>query len=189
MALPEGSHAVRICPFSSLGDGGEVVSTSFVPHPGKDERAADRYLSVHWLEYLGLGDFGVCLARLRHYLLNSSPYPSEFKPTAKGKLAVLNCDEVSETAAQADLNAKIDFLHMPRSENVASSIRVHPDGKLEIGVAQDQAAQTGETLDPHSGLFTLPEEAAHQLAVQQHLARSVAYTEPGILPVRPIVGL
>lgn len=96
-------------------------------------------------------------------------------------MAVLNCDEVSRTSALEDLNVPIDFLHMPRSDNVASGIRLHPDGTLEIGVAQQQAAQTGESLDPHSGLFTLPEEAAHQLAVQQHLARSVVYTEPGIV--------
>jgi hypothetical protein len=89
MALPTGAHTVRICPHSLLADNGEITATCFEPHLGSDTRHADGFLSVHWLEYLGVGSFPECLERLRNYLLNS-PYPKEFKPTRQGKLAVLS---------------------------------------------------------------------------------------------------
>jgi len=179
MPLPAESHTVRICSATRLGDNGEVLSTCFAPHVGSDLRTADGYLSVHWLEYLGRGTFPECLARLREYLLNS-PVAGEYKPSRKGKLAVLHCETVSQSTLQ-NLNVPIDFAHMPRLDNVASSISVTEDGKVVIGVAPEQAANNGQALDPHSGLFTIPEEAAHQLAVQQQLARLVVHSEPGII--------
>ncbi len=179
MHLPDGSHVVRVCSFSALGPNGEVTADCFVPHPGTDHRPADRYLSVHWLEYLGVGNHAESLARLRAYLRNS-PVASEYRPTAKGRLAVLSCDAVLASAMD-DVQVEFAFRHQPRLPNVATSIEVSADGQLTVGVAQQQATAEGLALDPHSGLFTLPEAAAHQLAVQQFLASKATYTEPGIL--------
>jgi hypothetical protein len=60
----------------------------------------------------------------------------------------------------------------------ATSIEIAPDGTVRYGVALEQQAGAPHLLlDPHSGLFTLPEEAAHQLAVQQFLASQVIHSE------------
>jgi len=180
MGLPQGSHGVRLCSFSALDENGDLTVACFTPHPATDERPAELYLSLHWLEYLGLGSFPECLARLRAYLL-ASPYPKERKPTTKGKVAVMCCEDVVSQAA-LELQIGIDFAHEPRLPNVATSIEVSEQGQItRFGIAPQQAAELGQTLDPHCGLYTLPEEAAHQLAVQQFLVSTVIHTELGRL--------
>ena len=76
---------------------------------------------------------------------------------------------------------KIAFEHEPRIPNVATSIEITPGGEVRFGIAPAQGKANGLALDPHSGLFTLPEEAAHQLAVQQFLASQVVHSEPGLI--------
>lgn len=179
MLLPNDSHAVRLCAKATLGDDGEIAATCFFPHMGTDQRAADRYLSVHWLEYLGgVGILGR-LQILRDFLLNSTIL-GERKPSANGKLAVLSCDQVVAQAPQ-ELQVEVRFAHEPRTANPASGVSISPDGVVTIGVDMPLALASGQSLDPHSGHFTLPEEAAHQLAVQQFLAAQVVHTEPGRL--------
>ena len=177
--LPVGSHAVRLCYQSGLGDNGEVTADCFVPHAGTDERPGDRYLSVHWLEYLGRGPIADCLQRLRDFLLTSK-IPGERKPTRHGKLAVLSCDRVSQTALEEVL-LEITFWHVPRLPASASGVEIASDGSVRFGIAHEQAAEFNLPLDPHSGLFTLPEAAAHEVAVQQFLASQVVRLEPGRL--------
>lgn len=189
MPLPEGSHAVRVCPGAALGDGGEITPDCFAPHTGTDTRPADRYLSVHWAEYLGRGPLFDCLARLRAYLQNS-PIPREFTLKVSGKLAVLPCDLTARNAI-LEVQTQVDFQHAPRVERLdggvraATSIEIAPDGTVRYGVAPEQKESRPDLLlDPHSGLFTLPEAAAHQLAVQQFLASQVVHIEQAKL-VRP----
>lgn len=177
MLLPDGSHAVRLCVMSTLGDDGEITAACFFPHKGTDLRAADRYLSVHWLEYLGGVEVSGRLQVLRDFLLNST-IPGERKPTAKGKLAVLACDQVVAQAPQV-MQVEVRFAHEPRTANPASGVSISPDGVVTIGVDVPLALASGQSLDPHSGLFTFPEEASHQLAVQQFLVAQVFHTEPG----------
>jgi hypothetical protein len=181
MPLPRGSHCVRICPKNSLQDG-EISADCFVPHEGTDTRPIDRYLSVHWLEYLGAREFSVALQRLRDYLQNS-PFSPEFKPTAQGKMAVLPCDQVVSAAAEEDLQLAIEINHVPRlNPGCATGIETGEDGVVRDGVAYEQVAQDPTLLlDPHSGIFTLPEEAAFAFAVQAFLAQQVIYSEPGKL--------
>lgn len=180
MPLPSGSHSVRLCQFSLLGDDGEITSTCFTPHEGRDERPADRYLSVHWLEYLGCGPIPDCLAALRTFLL-TSPHPGERKPTCKGKLAVLDCDR-TRAKAFAQVQTELEFKHVPRVETAATSIEVSPEGEVTMGVARaQQAMDAGLALDPHSGIFTMPDAAAHELAVQLFLSSQVVHAEPGLL--------
>jgi hypothetical protein len=164
-----------------LGDQGEITADCFVPHQGSDSRPADRYLSVHWLEYLGRGSNTDCLAALRAFLMESQ-IPAERRPTRNGKLAMLACDPVCHSAP-LEVQIEVNFEHQPRTEPpVATSIEITPAGELRIGVALEQVvADPTLALDPHSGLFTLPEEAAHQLAVQAFLASKVIHTEPGRL--------
>lgn len=180
MGLPAGSHCVRLCSQTALGDEGEVTVNCFSPHVGTDERAADRYLSVHWLEYFGHGSFSECLKKLRAFLLNSQ-VPRERKPTTNGKLAVLPCDQLI-LMAQQEVQIEIQVHHEPRVANVATSIEVSPEGEIRYGIAPQQALTLGLNLDPHSGIHTLPEAAAHQLAVQQYLVSNVVYVEPGRIP-------
>lgn len=180
MPLPVGSHAVRLCYQSALGDNGEVTADCFVPHAGTDERPADRYLSVHWLEYLGQGSITECLQRLREFLLQST-IPGERKPTRHGKLAVLACDRVSRMAVE-EILFEITFRHVPRVPTAASGVEIAPDGSVRFGIANEQATQFNLALDPHSGLFSLPESAAHEVAVQQFLASQVVHSAPGRLP-------
>ena len=179
MVLPDGSHTVRVCGLSTLGDDGEVTAAAFFPHLGTDTRAADRYLSVHWLEYLGQNSIPNCLQTLRQFLLNST-IPNERKPTARGKLAVLDCDSVKTVAPQV-VQVAIEFVHEPRTTNPAPGVSIAEDGFISVGVQVTSALADGYSLDPHSGLFTLPAEAAHQLAVQQFLARQVVHSELGRL--------
>lgn len=179
MPLPAGSHVVRLCGASQLGDAGEITADCFVPHAGTDDRPADRYLSVHWLEYLSAGLMAANVSTLRQYLLNS-PYSRERKPTRNGKLAVLSCDRVVSDA-MGTVQIAIDFDHMPRFEHpVASGIEISESGEVRMGVAVYQAKTHALGLDPHSALHTLPAEGAHQLAVQQFLAGQVVYSEPGL---------
>ena len=179
MVLPNGSHAVRLCVMSNLGDDGEITVACFFPHKGTDLRAADRYLSVHWLEYLGGVGMPGRLQVLRDFLLNST-IPGERKPAAKGRLAVLSCDQVV-AQARIELHVNVQFAHEPRTANPAPGVSISPDGVVTTGVDMPLALASGQSLDPHSGHFTLPEEAAHQLAVQQFLAAQVVHTEPGRL--------
>ena len=179
MPLPAGSHCVRICPQATLGDDDEIAATCFVPHKGADQRPADNYLSMHWLEYLGLGLFPACLNALRDYL-RTSTFPREFQPSRKGKLAVLPCDPTIQ-AGLAEMALALDFKHVPRVAQVAPGFEILDSGEMLVGIAPEQAAELGLRLDPHSGLFTLPEEESHRLAVQQFFASKVIHSEPGKL--------
>ena len=177
MLLPRGSHAVRLCNQASLGDNGEITAACFKPHEGTDERPADRYLSVHWLEYFGRGELIPLLLSLREFLA-ASTIPRERRPTRHGRLAVLACDAVI-AAAEADAIAEVQFRHEPRIPNVAPGIIVALDGTVSIGVDRDAAAQAGQQLDPHSGIHTVPLEAAHELAFMDLLVSNVVHVEPG----------
>jgi hypothetical protein len=177
MLLPPGSHAARLCYQASLGDNGEVTAACFKPHEGTDERPADRYLSVHWLEYFGRGELSPLLQSLREFLA-ASTIPRERHPTRNGRLAVLACDAVV-AAAHANAIAEVQFRHEPRVQNAASGISLAPDGTVSIGVDRDAAALAGLPLDPHSGIHTVPLEAAHELAFMDLLVSNVVRVEPG----------
>ena len=177
MSLPSGSHCVRLCSKSTLGDDDEVTVACFQPHPGTDHRPADNYLSVHWLEYLGLGTIPNCLASLRAFLL-ASTIPGERRPTSQGKLAVINCEQATG-AALAEIQLVIDFKHEPRLQPAARGYEVLADGAIQMGLAPVQAVTHGIAIDPHCGMYTLPEAEAHRLAVQQYFVSQVIHIEPG----------
>ena len=177
--LPSGSHTGRLCGASSLGNDGEVTAACFKPRLGTDHRPGERYLSVHWLEYLGPSELGLMLDRLRRYLGNS-PISGERKPTRNGRIAVVPCDSVTNQA-HLSLMVEASFRHEPRAKNVAPGTRIGPSGELVVGADEDTATKAGQILDPHSGLYTFPEEASHELAFQDLLAASVTYSEPGLL--------
>lgn len=177
--LPLGSTVARLCYKSSLGSNGEITASCFKLHLGSDQRPADTYLSVHWLEYLGSGDLAAKLALLREYLLNS-PIEGERRPPPTGRLAVLECDGAAVTIDAAKL-ATVEFQHVPRAPNVAPGTAPDESGSLVVGVDRAAASAAGLVLDPHSGLFTVPTEAAHELAFQDLLAAAVVYSEPGRL--------
>ena len=134
---------------------------------------------MHWLEYLASGELPAKLALLRLYLANS-PIEGERKPPPTGRLAVLECDGAAHIVEAASL-AKVAFQHVPRAPNVAPGVRTDVAGVLVVGVDRAAAASTGQLVDPHSGLFTVPLEAAHELAFQELLAAVVVYSEPGRL--------
>lgn len=177
MPLPSGSHCVRLCSKSTLGDDDEVTVACFQPHQGTDQRPADNYLSVHWLEYLCTGTVPISLASLRAFLLTST-IPGERRPSSQGKLAVINCEQATSSAMR-EIQLVIDFKHEPRLQPAAQGYEVVADGAIQMGLARVQAATHGTAIDPHSGMYTLPEAEAHRLAVQQFFVSQVIHTEPG----------
>lgn len=182
MILPPGSHSVRICSQANLGDNGQITADCFTLHPGTDSRPADRYLSVHWLEYFGSHAVAHGVQLLREFLL-SSKVPGERKPSRNGRLAVLSCDSTCEQSLEA-VGINISFRHIPRNEaNAAPAVTISPDGVVSIAAAHAAATESGQVLDPHSGVFTLPEQAPLELAVQQFLASQVVHSEPGLSPL------
>lgn len=185
MGLPEGSHCVRLCGQSGLGDNGEIVASVFAPHEGNELRPPDHYLSVHWLEYLVDGQYSECLAELRQYLLHS-PIKNERPPTKNGRLAVIHCSSIAVKLLE-EFGHVASVSHMPRLEShvppvasIAPGLTIDEEGTVTYGLAIQQAeGKVDVGLDPHSGIFMAPEEAARTLAVQQLLASLVVYTEPG----------
>ena len=101
-------------------------------------------------------------------------------PTRNGRIAVLPCDSVV-VQARLSLMIEASFQHEPRVDNVAPGTRVGHGGEVVVGADEVAATKEGQILDPHSGLYTFPEEASHELAFQDLLAASVTHSEPGLL--------
>lgn len=163
MRLPDAAGVARLCGQSALGSNGEVTESCFIPRPG------ERYLSVHWLEYLGAGPLQDQLIALRTYLA-ASPVQGERRPTRNGKIAVLRAGALHEESLDAVMVA-IECRHVPRIAH--ATVQVTPEGVIVRPAAGANAS------DPHSGIYTLPQEAAHELAVQQFLVSRVVYAEVG----------
>lgn len=96
---------------------------------------------------------------LRSFLLKS-PFKSEFKPTAKGLLAVVPVGRLQQRCVP-ELGTQFECVHTPRCYVV---------------------------VDPHTDLRTnppilqWPEDEAFRLAVQQFICDQVIHAEPGKLP-------
>jgi len=96
--------------------------------------------------------------------LEHSQFEKEFKPTAKGKLAVLRVGELVDFTKDGKTTGFV-CKHMPREKNGP-----------KFGEQYDFRTAG---FDPHSGIFTLPLEGAELLAVQQYLISKIIYSEPG----------
>ena len=76
--VPDDHHIARLCGGSHIREDGTIAATAFKPRPG------EAYLSVNWLEFLGLADRAAQLDEVRHVLA------SKRGVGASARLAVLN---------------------------------------------------------------------------------------------------
>ncbi len=82
--------------------GGEITGASF------HLRADDEYLSVNWLEYLGLGDRDSEITEVRRVL------STKIKPGSTAKIVVLNVDYMKDHVRQNSPDHRdLRVLHRP----------------------------------------------------------------------------
>jgi hypothetical protein len=121
--VPDDHHVTRLCGGSHIRENGTIAATAFKPRPG------ETYLSVNWLEVLGLPDRTAEIAEVRRVLGNKR----KIGPTAR--LAVLNVGHVSDVVKRESNN------------------------RIELVVRHEPENEPGRPSDPsHSGIYGVPED-------------------------------
>ena len=103
--VPDAHHVTRLCGGSHVREDGTIAATAFKPRPG------ETYLSVNWLEFLGLSDRAAQLDDVRRVLA------SKRGVGASARLALLNVGQArAAVRANSHDNALLSFLHEPEME-------------------------------------------------------------------------
>jgi len=101
--VPDTDHISRYCGGAQILPDGRISGTAF------RLRELEQYLSVNWLEYLGLGDRDSEIAEVRRVLVAKG---RNLGTTAR--LAVLNAGVLREHVASASADHRVlDILHEP----------------------------------------------------------------------------
>ena len=121
--VPDADHVTRLCGGSHVREDGTIAATAFKPRPG------EAYLSVNWLEALGLTGRGSELAEVRRVLATKR------KVGGAARLAILNVGQAR---------------HVVRQESSAH---------LELAFRHEPEVGTGRPHDhSHSGIYGVPED-------------------------------
>jgi hypothetical protein len=101
--VPDTDHISRYCGGAQILPDGRISGTAF------RLRESEQYLSVNWLEYLGLGDRDSEIAEVRRVLEAKGR-----KLGTTARLAVLNTGRLREHVASATPDRRmLDILHKP----------------------------------------------------------------------------
>lgn len=121
--VPDAHHVTRLCGGSHIREDGTIAATAFKPRPG------EAYLSVNWLESLGLLSRDAGLTEVRRVLATKR------KVGAAARLALLNVGQAREIV---------------RRESAAHA---------EISVRHEPETEPGQPADAsHSGIYGVPED-------------------------------
>ena len=105
--VPDTDHISRYCGGAQILPDGRISGTAF------RLRELEQYLSVNWLEYLGLGDRDSEIAEVRRVLVAKG---RNLGTTAR--LAVLNAGVLREHVASASADHRVlDILHEPEPKD------------------------------------------------------------------------
>ncbi len=100
--IPPDHHISRHCKKSSLSESNDVTAASFYL------RSNDDYLSVNWLEFLGLGDRDSEIAEIRRVL------STKITPGSTAKIAVLNVGQMKDHVRKNSQDRRdLRVLHRP----------------------------------------------------------------------------
>jgi hypothetical protein len=101
--VPDTNHISRYCGGAHVHENGRISGTAF------RLRELEEYLSVNWLESLGLADRDPQIAEIRRVLEAKG-----LKIGSKARLAVLNSGRLREHVASASPDRRmLDILHTP----------------------------------------------------------------------------
>jgi hypothetical protein len=108
--VPDGDHVTRLCSRAQLNEDGWPEATAFILKPNEP------YLSVNWLEHLGIEDRQGQVAEVLRVLRTKRDV------RASAKLALLNVGG-SRAAVQAGTTDRleIEFRHEPEDEDSSHS--------------------------------------------------------------------
>ena len=121
--VPDAHHVTRLCGGSHVREDGTIAATAFKPRPG------EAYLSVNWLESLGLPSRDAELTEVRRVLATKR------KVGASARLVVLNVGQTRDIV---------------RRESAA---------RAEISVRHEPETEPGQPADAsHSGIFGVPQD-------------------------------
>ena len=101
--VPDQHHITRLCGGSHIREDGTIAASAFKPRPGEE------YLSVNWLEFLGLSSQGAEIDEIRRVLATKRTIG------ATARLAKLNVGQVHE-AGRMDGHAPITISHEPETD-------------------------------------------------------------------------
>ena len=100
--LPDSAHVTRLCGLAQLNEAGHPEASAFILKHG------EQYLSVNWLEHLGLPDRKAEIIEVLRVLATKRTVP------AQAKLALLNVGRARRTVRQKTVDQlEIAFLHEP----------------------------------------------------------------------------
>ena len=121
--VPDTDNVTRLCGGSHVREDGTIAPTAFKPRPG------EVYLSVNWLETLGLPGRDHELSEVRRVLATKR------KIGGSARLAVLNVGQARDVVRQES------------SAHIELSVRHEPD--VDPGRPHDRS---------HSGIYGVPED-------------------------------
>jgi hypothetical protein len=101
-SLPDGDHIVRLCGGSHIREDGTIAPPAFRVRRGEE------YLSVNWLEQLGIADQYDQLAEVRRVLATKRTVG------AKACLALLQVGRVRTLPSSANAFVTLDVRHVPQ---------------------------------------------------------------------------
>ena len=103
--VPDADHVARLCGGSHIREDGSVAATAFMLRPG------ETYLSVNWLEHLGLVDRASQIAEIRRVL------SSKRSIGATAKISVLNVGAIRAIVLRdRQGRSELMVLHEPEIE-------------------------------------------------------------------------
>lgn len=119
--VPDSDHISRYCGGAQTHEDGRISGTAF------RLRESEEYLSVNWLEYLGLADRHSQIEEMRRVLR------AKLKLGSQARLAVLNAGRLHEHVASASPDRRmLDILHEPEpvDPSHAGIFGLRPDDTL-----------------------------------------------------------
>lgn len=127
--LPDADHVTRLCGFAQLSEDGVPEGSAFVLKPG------ELFLSVNWIESLGLGSRLEQIAEVLRVL------GTKRKVGATAKLALLNIGQSRVAVREGTTDRlEISFIHEPETKPPAdpshSGIYNLPLGDSDITAAE-----------------------------------------------------
>lgn len=120
--VPETDHISRYCGGAQIHEDGRISGTAF------RLRESEEYLSVNWLEYLGLADRDSQFAEIRRVLEAKA-----LKLRPRARPAVLNAGRLRDHVASASPDRRmLDILHEPEplDPSHADIFGLRPDDTL-----------------------------------------------------------
>jgi hypothetical protein len=121
--VPDTDHVTRLCGGSHVREDGTIAASAYKPRPG------ERYLSVNWLEFLGMPEQETALAEVRR--------------TLASKRSIGNTSRLA----------------ISQVGSMRAFVRQESSAHTELAVRHEPETSPGRPVDAsHSGIYGIPDD-------------------------------